>query len=79
MKYTKFQKEEIFNALYWTNNNIENAYLYLTEKEKNKILFFKPEDDLIIKNINQKEELKKLIEEKGEKLINERKKFLKIE
>ena len=79
MKITKFGREEVFNALYGTNNNIENAFLYLTNKEMNEKLFFRPVDDLIIKNDNPKDALEKLIEEKGEKLVNERKQFLKIQ
>ena len=77
IKITKYERDDIFKALYGTNN-IENAYLYLTDKEKGKNLFFTPEEDSIIINKNEKQ-IKKLIEEKGEKLVNERKKFLKIE
>ena len=83
MKITKFSREEVFNALYATSNNIENAYLYLmqNEQKKNEIIFFRPEDDAIIKTCKniEDEEMKKLIEKKGEKSINERKKFLNIE
>jgi len=84
MKITKFSREEVYNALYGTSSNIENAYLYLTQKEekKNDIVFFTPEDDLIIKNDKneeKKEDMNKLMKEKGEKFIIERKKFLNLE
>ena len=78
IKITKYDRGEIISALYGTNN-IENAYLYLTNKEKYKSLYFNQEEDSIIINNNEEEKMKKLIEEKGEKLVKERKKFLKVE
>ena len=75
---TKLSREEVMKALYGTSNNIEHAYLYLTDNKKNDKYYFVQADDYIIKNLRDKVYYKDLIGNKGEELVKERAKFLGI-
>ena len=78
MKITKYNREQVFRALYGTSGNLKHAYLYLMDEIKYEKYFFYDTDDYIIKNLKSKNYFKDLLENKGEELIKEREKFLGI-
>ena len=77
MKLTKGTREECFKALQGCSGNIKNAYLYLMDNEKYEKYFFYQSDDYVIKFLKNKHYYQKLIQKKGEDLVNEREKFIK--
>ena len=78
MERTKLSKEEVEKAMYGTSNNVEHAYLYLTDNKKYDKYFFIETDDFIIKYSRDKVFYKELIALKGEELVKERENFLGI-
>ena len=77
MKLTKGTREECFKALQGCSGNLKNAYLYLMDNEKYEKYFFYQSDDYVIKFLKNKHYYQKLIQKKGEDLVNEREKFIK--
>jgi len=78
MKITKYTREEIFKILYGTSGNVKYAYLYIKDSVKYGKYYFSSADDYVLQILKKKSYYKKLLEVKGEELLNERKKFLGI-
>ena len=78
MEKTKLSKEEVEKALYGTSNNVEHAYLYLTDNKKYDKYFFIQTDDFIIKYSRDKVFYQELIQLKGKDLVEERASFLGV-
>jgi hypothetical protein len=72
-------KEEIMEILKRTSFNIENAYLYFSERDTYKYLLFSDMEDYIIKNMRKSDYYRDLVEIKGKELVEERERFLMIE
>lgn len=75
---TKFNRDDVSEALFGTSGNIRNAFLYLNDKEKYKKYFFNENEDDIIKNKKDSSEYNILIDNKGIELVKEREKFFSI-
>ncbi len=75
----EYQSEYIHEVLNKTSFNIQNTFLYLSDRDEFKYLLFNDMEDYIIKNMRSSDCFVQVINIKGEELVDERKRYLGVD